>query len=373
MKSLTTYVWGYLEEYAEEREELLDAVDTVFKSGQLVWGSFGESFERDFANYHGVSHCVGVDNGTNAIVLALRALGVGPGDEVITVSNTAAPTVLAIDMVGAKPVFVDIDPQTYLMDVEQAIAAITERTRCILPVHLYGQCVDMDPLLRAAAEHDLVVVEDCAQAHGARYKGRIAGSMGQAGAFSFYPTKVLGAYGHAGATITSDPDLDAKLRRLRYYGMDEGRYYVVEPGGQNSRLDQVHAEILRRKLTRLDKYIDARRAVAARYAQGLGDTDLVLPRIAENNDHSYYLYVVRHPERDRIIEAMKAHAVALNVSYAWPVHTMTGFAHFGYGEGDLPHTEKAAGEIFSLPMFPSLSESKQAEIIDALRTVLGSL
>ena len=370
---MTTYVWGYLEEYAQEREDLLDAVDTVFKSGQLVWGPFTEAFEREFADYHGVAHCSGVDNGTNAIVLALRAFGIGPGDEVVTVSNTAAPTVLAIDMVGATPVFVDIDPQTYLMDVGKLAAAITSRTRCVLPVHLYGQCVDMDPLLELAAAHDLAVLEDCAQSHGARYKGRIAGSMGHAGAFSFYPTKVLGAYGHAGATISGDPEVDAKLRRLRYYGMDESRYYVVEQGGQNSRLDQVHAEILRRKLTRLDGYIEARRAIADRYAAGLSDTELVLPRTAEHNEHSYYLYVVRHPERDRIIKAMKDYDIALNISYPWPVHTMTGFSRFGYREGDLPHTEEAAGEIFSLPMFPSLSTSKQAEIIDALRTILDSL
>ncbi|AFR09315.1 MULTISPECIES: DegT/DnrJ/EryC1/StrS family aminotransferase [Nocardiopsis] len=373
---MTTYVWGYLEEYAQEREDLLDAVDTVFKSGQLVWGPFAEAFERDFADYHGVAHCAGVDNGTNAIVLALRALGVSPGDEVITVSNTAAPTVLAIDMVGAVPVFVDIDPKTYLMDVDLVEAAITPRTRCILPVHLYGQCVDMDPLQALAAAHDIPVLEDCAQAHGARYKGRIAGSMGQAGAFSFYPTKVLGAYGHAGATITDDPEIDARLRRLRYYGMDEQQYYVVEQGGQNSRLDQVHAEILRRKLTRLDGYIEARRAIAARYDESLKDlldSGLILPETVGYNEHSYYLYVVRHPERDRIIEAMKAYDISLNISYPWPVHTMTGFSRFGYGKGDLPHTEEVAGEIFSLPMFPSLGESKQAEIIEALRTTVESL
>lgn len=369
----TTYVWGYLEEYAQERKDLLDAVDTVFQSGQLVWGPFVAAFEADFARYHGVSHCAGVDNGTNAIVLALRALGVGGGDEVVTVSNTAAPTILAIDTVGARAVFVDIDPDTYLMDTDQVAAAITERTRCIVPVHLYGQCVAMDPLLRLADEHGLAVLEDCAQSHGARHHGRIAGTMGHAGAFSFYPTKVLGAYGHAGAAITADAEVDSQLRRLRYYGMDEGAYYVVERGGQNSRLDQVHAEILRRKLARLDGYIAARQAVAARYADALADTGLVLPQVAPHNEHSYYLYVVRHPQRDRIIERMKAFDIALNISYPWPVHTMTGFAHFGYRKGDLPRTEQAAEEIFSLPMFPSLAETRQAEIIDALRATLESL
>jgi len=370
---MTTYVWGYLGEYEKERQDLLEAVDTVFSSGRLVWGPFVDAFEEAFAAYHGVPHCAGVDNGTNAIVLALRALGVGRGDEVITVSNTAAPTVLAIDMTGAKPVFVDIHADTYLMDVGQVEAAITERTKAIVPVHMYGQCVDMAPLERIAAEHGLPIVEDCAQAHGARYQGRIAGTIGRAGAFSFYPTKVLGAYGHAGATITADPEIDARLRRLRYYGMDEGRYFVEEAGGQNSRLDEVHAEILRRKLTRLDDYIAGRQAVAARYDEALADSGLVLPATAPGNVHVYYLYVVRHPERDRIIELMKGHDIALNISYPWPVHHQRGFAHFGYPREMLPVTERLAGEIFSLPMYPSLTVAEQDRVIGALRETLAKL
>jgi aminotransferase EvaB len=311
-----------------------------------------------------------VDNGTNAIALGLQALGIGPGDEVITVSNTAAPTVVAIDAVGATPVFVDVRPDDYLMDTEQVRAAITPRTRCLLPVHLYGQCVTMAPLLGLAAEHGLVVVEDCAQAHGARQHGRIAGTMGNAGAFSFYPTKVLGGYGDGGATITSDEQVQHNLRRLRYYGM-ETRYYVVTTPAHNSRIDEVQAEILRRKLRRLDHYIARRRAVAQRYRDGLGDlVDLVLPAITEGNDHVYYLYVVRHPERDRILEALKAYDIHLNVSYPWPVHTMTGFAHLGYAPGSLPATERLANEIFSLPMYPSLPPDIQDKVIDALREVI---
>lgn len=367
---MTTYVWGYLEEYAREREDVLDAVDTVFGSGNLIWGPSLDGFEREFADYHGISHCVGVDNGTNAIVLALRALGVGPGDEVITVSNTAAPTVLAITAVGAKPVFVDIDPDTYLMRVDQVEASVTPATACLLPVHLYGQCVDMDPLLEIADRCGLAVLEDCAQAHGATYRGRIAGSMGRAAAFSFYPTKILGAYGHGGAVVTDASGIDGELRRLRYYGMDPERYYVVTPNGLNARLDEVQAEILRRKLTRIDAYIAGRREVARRYAQALADTALVLPAVAPGNEHAYYLYVVRHPERERIIEEMKAHDVILNVSYPWPVHTMAGFAHLGWETGSLPVTEALAHEIFSLPMYPSLPAAEQDRIIDALRTIL---
>lgn len=369
---MTMYVWGYLQEYEHERDEILDAVDRVFRSGQLVLGPSVSGFEKEFAAYNDVSHCVGVDNGTNAIVLGLRALGVGPGDEVITVANTAAPTVLAIDAVGATPVFVDVHEDTCLMDVGQVEAAITDRTRCVVPVHLYGQCVDMESLQTIADKHGIPLLEDCAQSHGAHRNGRVCGSMGEAAAFSFYPTKVLGAYGDGGATVTSDPELDARLRRLRRYGM-EGSYYVVETPGHNSRLDEVQAEILRSKLTRLDDYIARRRAIADRYAEALADTDIVTPVTAPGNDHVYYVYVVRHPRRDEIIEALKPYGIQLNISYQWPVHTMTGFAHLGYEEGSLPVTERLADEIFSLPMFPSLTDDDQEKVINALRETLEKL
>ncbi|MGK5629450.1 DegT/DnrJ/EryC1/StrS family aminotransferase [Streptomyces sp. URMC 123] len=373
---MTTYVWDYLPEYHQERADILDAVETVFESGRLVLGESVRGFEREFAAYHGVPHCTGVDNGTNAVKLGLQALGVGPGDEVITVSNTAAPTVVAIDGAGATPVFVDVHEDTYLMDTDQVEAAITPRTKALLPVHLYGQCVEMAPLRRLAERHGLVVLEDCAQAHGARHHGRLAGTFGDAAAFSFYPTKVLGAYGDGGAVLTSDAAVDRALRRLRYYGMEEV-YYVVDTPGHNSRLDEVHAEILRRKLTRLDAYVAGRRAVARRYAEHLADLTgpggLVLPTLAPGNDHVHYVYVVRHPRRDDIIAELKRHDIALNISYPWPVHTMTGFAHLGYGKGSLPVTERLAGEIFSLPMYPSLPVDVQDRVIGALRDVLASL
>ncbi|TWP50538.1 DegT/DnrJ/EryC1/StrS family aminotransferase [Lentzea tibetensis] len=369
---MTTRVWDYLTEYENERGDILAAVDRVFRSGTLVMGESVRSFEREYADYHGVAHCVSCDNGTNALVLALRALGVGPGDEVITVSNTAAPTVIAIDQVGATPVFVDIDPDTYLMDTSQVAAKVTEQTKCLLPVHLYGQCVDLEPLRRIADQHGLTILEDCAQAHGARRDGVPAGTIGDAAAFSFYPTKVLGAYGDGGATITNDDQVAANLRRLRYYGMEK-QYYVVQTPGHNSRLDEVHAEILRTKLMRFDGYLAARRKVAQRYSEGLGDTELVLPKIAPGNDHVYYLYVVRHPKRDEILERLKAYDVELNVSYRWPVHTMTGFAHLGYEPGSLPVTERMADHIFSLPMYASLSEGLQDKVIGAIREVLQSL
>ncbi|MGX1885248.1 DegT/DnrJ/EryC1/StrS family aminotransferase [Streptomyces sp. NPDC055287] len=374
---MTTYVWDYLPEYNDERKDILDAVETVFNSGQLVLGASVRGFEEEFAAHHGVRHCTGVDNGTNAIKLALQAVGVGPGDEVITVSNTAAPTVLAIDGTGATPVFVDVRADDFLMDTDQVAAAITPRTKALLPVHLYGQCVDMAPLQALAAEHGLALVEDCAQAHGARHHGRIAGSMGDAAAFSFYPTKVLGAYGDGGAVLTNSDDADAALRRLRYYGMEKV-YYVVQTPGHNSRLDEVQAEILRRKLTRLDAYIEGRRAVARRYEEGLagltGPDGLRLPTTNPGNEHVHYVYVVRHRQRDRIIERLKSeHDISLNISYPWPVHTMTGFEHLGYARGSLPVTEELAQEIFSLPMYPSLPEDLQSTVIGALRDVLTTL
>ena len=366
---MTTYVWDYLPEYHSEREDILDAVDKVFSSGALVLADSVKGFEEEFAAYHGIDHCVTVDNGTNALKLALQALGVGPGDEVITVSNTAAPTVIAIDGTGATPVFVDVNEDDFLMDVSQVEAAITEKTKALLPVHLYGQCVDLDALKALADRYGLAILEDCAQAHGATRHGKLAGTTGDAAAFSFYPTKVLGAYGDGGAVVTARPDVDAALRKLRYYGMEKV-YYTVQTPAHNSRLDEVQAEILRRKLTRLDAYVAGRREVARRYQEALGDTELLLPKVNEGNTHSYYVYVVRHPERDRIIKALQAFDISLNISYPWPVHTMTGFAHLGYAQGSLPVTEKLAGEIFSLPMYPSLPAGLQDKVIAALREVL---
>ncbi|RPK83969.1 DegT/DnrJ/EryC1/StrS family aminotransferase [Streptomyces sp. ADI98-10] len=373
---MTIRVWDYLAEYQKEKDDVLGAVEQVFGSGQLVLGESVRGFEEEFARYHGARFCTGVDNGTNALKLALEALGVGPGDEVITVSNTAAPTVVAIVSTGATPVFVDVREEDFLIDTDQVEAAVTPRTKALLPVHLYGQVADMTALEDIARRHGLKILEDCAQAHGARRHGTVAGSTGDAAAFSFYPTKVLGAYGDGGAVVTSNEETDRNLRRLRYYGMEK-TYYVVTSPGHNARLDEVQAEILRRKLGRLDTYIEGRNAVARRYEEGLGDLTgpggLLLPATNEGNTHVYYVYVVRHPRRDDIIEALKAHDISLNISYPWPVHTMSGFAHLGTPRGALPVTEKLAGEIFSLPMYPSLPESVQDKTIGALREVLAEL
>jgi len=362
-------VWDYLDEYAAEKGEILAAVDRVFSSGTLILGNSVKSFEAEFAAYCGTSYGVGVDNATNGIFLALKALGIGEGDEVITVSNTAVPTVSAIAQAGATPRFVDVRHDTALMDVSKLEAAITERTRCIIPVHLYGQCVDMDALTKIAKRHNLRIVEDCSQSHGASHHGRKAGSLGDMGVFSFYPTKPLGGFGDGGMVTTNSAEWDAKLRSLRFYGM-KGVYYAEELG-YNSRLDEVHAEILRYKLAKLDGYIDRRCQLAARYHKILANTSLELPPVQDGNSHVYYVYVVRHPQRDTIISELKKKDILLNISYPWPIHLMRGYSYLGGKEGDLPNTEAIAKTIFSLPMYPSLTEEMQNQTCLAIGEILG--
>ena len=365
---MTIPVWDYRAEYEAEREDILAAVDQVMRSGRLILGDSVREFESEFAAYSGAGYGVGVNSGTDALTLALRALDIQAGDEVITTANTAIPTVAAIVSAGGTPRFVDIEPDTYLMDVTQVDAAITPRTRCILPVHLFGQCVDMDALRLITARAGIAIVEDCAQSTGAEYRGHRAGSMSRVAAFSFYPTKVLGAFGDAGMAITSDQRLAARLRRLRVYGT-EGTYYAEEHG-YNSRLDELHAEILRRRLRRIDGYIARRLELARRYDEQLTGSGLELPAVGPHNRHVYHLYVVRHAARDVIIKELDVRGVSVGVHYPWPIHLMRGYAHLGDGQGSLPVTERAAKEIFSLPVYPSLADADQDRVCEALREVL---
>jgi dTDP-3-amino-2,3,6-trideoxy-4-keto-D-glucose/dTDP-3-amino-3,4,6-trideoxy-alpha-D-glucose/dTDP-2,6-dideoxy-D-kanosamine transaminase len=358
-------VWDYLKEFEEEREDIFEGIEKVFRSGKLILGESVKNFEAEFSKYCQTKYGIGVDNGTDSLFLALKALNVGKDDEVITVTNTAVPTVSAIVSTGAVPVFVDINPETYLMDVDKIERAITKKTKCILPVHLYGQCVDMDPLLEMAGKYGLKVLEDCAQCHGATYKGKKAGSMSDLASFSFYPTKPLGTYGDGGMVITNSEELNKKMRRLRYYGMDTT--YYSEEHGYNSRLDEIHAEILLRKLKKLDANIEKRRILARRYDEILKDTALVLPKEPEYNKHVYYIYVVRHPDRDNIMKALADNQIFVNISYPWPIHTMRGYAYLGYKTGDFPIAESAAKEIFSLPMYPYLTFDEQNFVCDVLK------
>lgn len=363
-------VWSYLKEYAENKEEILKAVIDVFESGKLILGEKVKTLEQDYAKYIGTEYAVSCDNGTNAIVLALRAIGVGEGDEVITVSNTAIPTVSAIITVGAIPVFVDINPKTYLMDVTKVEAAITPKTKCILPVHLFGQCVDMDPLLEIAKNYKIFVLEDVAQAQGAEYKGKKAGAMGTISTTSFYPTKILGAYGDGGMVNMNNKELCDKMKRLRFYGAEK-TYYALEQG-YNSRLDEIQASILLTKLPHIDEYINRRREIAAIYDKELVDTSLILPYQAEYGKHAFYLYVVRHPKRDEIITKLKENNIFVNISYPWPIHTMTGYRYLGYRKGSLPETEVAAKEIFSLPMYPTLTDEEIMYVCKTLKAILAT-
>ncbi|MES2626708.1 MAG: DegT/DnrJ/EryC1/StrS family aminotransferase [Pseudomonadota bacterium] len=362
-------VWDYLREYHAEKHEVDEAISQVMESGMLILGENVRNFESAFSAYSGCRHGVGVNSGTDALFIALRALDIGPGDEVITVSNTAVPTVSAIHATGATARFVDIDPHTYLMNVDQLEAAVTDNTRCILPVHLFGQCVDMDKVNEVAERHSLHVVEDCAQAHGAKQKNRVAGSMSDLSAFSFYPTKILGGYGDGGMILTSTQELESRCRRLRFYGMDK-QYYSLEQG-YNSRLDELHAAILLRKLKHLDDYIARRRQLAELYYRELGDTEYILPAVGDNNFHSYYLFVCRHPKRDFILQYLRERDIFLNISYPWPIHIMPAYEHLGYQAGELPETEKAAKEIFSLPMFPSLKDEEAMQTCKVLKEALA--
>lgn len=359
--------WDYLSEYGAQRSDYLKIADRVFSSGRLILGGEVSCFEGNLAAYCGTSSAVGVNSCTDAIFLALKALGVGSGDEVITVSNTAVPTVAAIRATGALPVFVDVEEDTYLMDTSLVEAKLTGRTRCIVPVHLCGQMVNMRQLLEFARLNQLSIVEDCAQACGATYFGKRAGSLGDAGAFSFYPTKVLGAFGDGGAVTTSNSELAARLKRLRMYGMDTTYYSEAE--GYNSRLDEVQAAILNYRLPGLNAAIEKRRHIAKIYDSGLcGTGDIALPAVREGCGHQYYLYTIRTERRDELMNYLSATGIESKINYPWPIHLMRGYAFLGYTEGDLPVTEHLARTILSLPIYPEMPEEHAVEVVAAIRS-----
>ena len=358
--------WDYLREYKKFRKDILKNVDMVFSSGKLILGERVKNFEKAFSEYCGVPFGIGVNSGTDALIIALKALDIGPGDEVITVSNTAVPTVAAIRATGATPLFVDIDEGTYLMDVDQVEKNITGRTKCILPVHLYGHPVDMSPLMKIARRHDLKVVEDCAQSHGTTYNNKMTGSIGDIGAFSFYPTKLLGTYGDGGMVVTDNKNMAKKIRMIRMYGMIDTYYSEME--GINSRLDELHAAILHFKLKHLDSDISRRVKFAQYYMSNLQDLDLVLPRVQKGCTHSYYLFVIRVTKRDKLLNYLRGKGIETRIHFPTPIHLMRGYRFLGYKKGDLPVTERASNEILSLPMHPYLKETELARIVKAIRS-----
>lgn len=359
--------WDYLDDYRRNREEILALVDEVFVSGRLILGNRVAAFEEHFAVFCGSRFGVGVNSGTDAIFLALKALDIGPGAEVITVANTAVPTVAAIRATGAMPVFVDVEADTFLMDVTRLEETVTSRTRCILPVHLYGQPVDMEPLLDLARSRGVDVVEDCAQAAGAVYRRGRVGSFGAVGAFSFYPTKVLGGFGDGGMAVTKREDLHQRLRRLRFYGM-EGGYYSEEEG-YNSRLDELQAALLDFRLPAFDEEIKRREKIAAIYTGGLeGVGDIALPLVQNDRNHQYYLYTIRTGLRDELKNYLDGCGIETRINYPTPIHLMRGYRFLGYREGSLPVTERLAEEILSLPMYPDLLAEEAGRVVEAIRS-----
>ena len=347
--------------------ELEAAYRRVAASGRLILGPELAAFESEFAAYCGAAHAVGVGNGLDALTLALRAAGVGAGDEVIAPSHTFVATWLAIAATGARPVPVEPDPATCTLTAEAVAAAVTPRTAAVIPVSLYGHPVDMDPLLAVCKRHGLFVLEDAAQSHGAAYEGRRTGSLAHATAFSFYPTKNLGALGDAGAVTTSDGGLAERLRKLRNYGSI--RKYEHEHAGVNSRLDELQAAFLRAKLPRLDAANDRRRAHAAAYAEALGGAaGLTLPVEAVWARHVYHLYVVRSPERDALQARLEAAGVQTLIHYPTPCHLQPAFADLGFRSGQFPLAERLAREVLSLPMWPGMPAEGPAKVAELLGT-----
>lgn len=341
-------------QYEAHRAAIDVAISRVLESGRYILGEEVASFEREFANYIGVHHAVGVGSGTEGLHLALAACGIGEGDEVITVAHTAVATVAAIELTGATPVFVDIEPDYFTLDPERFEPAITSKTKAIIPVHLYGQPADLEAITSIARRYGIRVIEDCAQAHGATYRERRAGAWGDIGCFSFYPTKNLGAIGDAGAITTNDRELADKVRCLREYGWVERNVSSVP--GWNSRLDELQAAILRAKLRFLDAENDRRREMAALYDELLIDADLVLPRRRADTRHVFHLYVVRSEARDELMVRLRANGVDAAIHYPVPVHLQPAYrgrisAH------ELTNTERVASEILSLPIYPGLTDA----------------
>jgi dTDP-4-amino-4,6-dideoxygalactose transaminase len=352
-------------QYESIKDEVLSAVGATLASTQFVLGREVSAFEEEFAAYSQGEFAIAVNSGTSALHLALLAAGVQRGDEVITVSCTFVATVAAIDYIGAKPVFVDVDPRTLNMDANQLEAAITERTKVIMPVHLHGQPADLDPILAIARRHGLRVIEDAAQAHGAEYKGWRAGSIGDLGCFSFYPGKNLGAYGEGGLVITNNPEYAKTVRMLRDWGQEQKYHHVLK--GYNYRMDGVQGAILRVKLRHLDAWTEARRQHAALYNHLLVDADVQTPTEMPYVRHVYHVYGVRTPARDKLQEALQSKGIQTGIHYPIPVHLQKAYEEFGYKAGDLPVTEKASAELLSLPMFPELQDKQIEEVCDAVR------
>jgi dTDP-4-amino-4,6-dideoxygalactose transaminase len=356
-------------QYVSIKPEVDAAIQGVLDSCQFTLGSEVVAFEKEFAAYSGAAIGVGVNTGTSALHLALLAAGVGRGDEVITVPFTFVATVSAIDYTGATPVFVDIDPQTFTMDVNALEAAITDRTKAIIPVSLYGQTADMDPLLAIARKHGLVVIEDACQAHGAEYKGRRSGSMADMTCFSFYPGKNLGAYGEAGMVVTDNAEYARTIRMLRDWGAEKKYHHVLK--GYNFRMEGIQGAVLRVKLRYLEKWTEARRTAASHYDRVFAGSNVASPKAMSYSRHVYHIYAVRTKNRQAWQDALLAQGIQTGIHYPTPVHLLPAFADLGYRAGQFPHAEQAANEVLSLPMFPELTQAQCEEVARAVMDLAG--
>jgi dTDP-4-amino-4,6-dideoxygalactose transaminase len=356
-------------QYQTIKPEIDAAMQRVVNNTAFILGKEVAEFEKNFAAYCHTQFCVGTDSGTAALHLALLVCGVQPGDEVITTTHTFIATAEVISLIGARPVFVDIDPRTYNIDPNRVERAITPRTRAIIPVHLYGQPAEMDAILDLARKHNLRVIEDAAQAHGAEYRGRRAGSMGDIACFSFFPAKNLGAYGDAGALVTNNAELAERARMLRDHGRrDKYQHLIV---GYGYRLDALQAAILGAKLPHLDAWNARRRVIADYYTELLTNSDVITPYVPPHITPVYHLYVVRVKNRDGLKEHLKARGIETGVHYPIPLHLQPVYQNRGYKIGDFPHTEKAANGVLSLPMYPELTDAQVQQIVDAVKEFKG--
>src|SRR5262252_3630086 len=357
-------------QYRSIKPEIDAALERVLDSCQFVLGPEVAAFEQDFARYCGTSECIALNSGTSALHLALLAAGVGRGDEVVTVPFTFVASVAAVEYAGAKPVLVDIDPRSFTMDPAAIEGAITSRTKAILPVHLDGQPVDMDPIMEIARRHGLVVIEDAAQAHGAKYKGKPVGSIGDLACFSFYPGKNLGAYGEGGAVTTNNVELARIVRTLRDWGQDRKYHHLLR--GFNYRMEGFQGSVLRVKLRHLESWTETRRAIVHQYNNLLADCDLETPVEMPWARHVYHVYTVRSKNRDHLQATLAGEGIQTGIHYPIPVHLQPSYADLGYGLGAFPQAEAAAKEVLSLPLYPELSSQTVVQVVDAVKHAVGS-
>lgn len=352
-------------QYQKYKKEIDTVIQDVLNNGNFILGENVERFEEEFADYCGAKFGVGVGSGTEAIHLALIACGIGNGDEVITVSNTAVPTISAISAANAVPVFIDIDEFSYNINPSLIEKKLSHKTKAIVPVHLYGNPCNMDEILKLAKNYSLKVVEDCAQAHGAEYKGRKVGTFGDAGCFSFYPSKNLGAYGDGGMVITNDAELNYSLKLLRNYGQEKRYFNIIK--GFNSRLDEIQASILRFKLKELDKWNAARITLAEKYTKNFKDLPLICPKVNQDSKHVFHLYVVRVGNRKKFMKYLKSNGIDILIHYPTPIYLQPAYKELQINEGDLPITEKVSKEIVSIPIYPELEKTEIDYMIDKVK------